>query len=165
LLEYLLPPTIGFNNTKLSGKRSIAVDLKSKEGREIVLRLADQSDVLIEPFRPGVLEKLGLGPQVRLIFLLKRRNHWLAGWLAGGVLTPVKSCFVFDLQVLLARNPRLIVARLTGFGQSGPYAKMAGHDINYIAASGALAVSQSLCLLNCNHQSLKVSFFSFLFAV
>jgi len=93
----------------LSGKRSIAIDLKSAEGRGVLLRLVERSDVLIEPFRPGVLEKLGLGP-----------------------------------QVLLARNPRIIIARLTGFGQTGAYAKMAGHDINYIAASGALSVSPSL---------------------
>jgi alpha-methylacyl-CoA racemase len=82
----------------------VAVDMKTAEGREVVLRLADRADVLIEPFRPGVLERLGLGP-----------------------------------AVLLGRNPRLVVARLTGFGQAGAYAGMAGHDVNYIAASGALS--------------------------
>jgi len=92
----------------------VAVDIKSPEGREVVLRLARQADVLIEPFRPGVLEKLGLGP-----------------------------------EVLLASNPRLIVARLTGFGQTGAYAKMAGHDINYIAASGVLSVSHVTTVALC----------------
>ena len=109
----------------LSGKRSIAIDLKSAEGRGVLLRLVERSDVLIEPFRPGVLEKLGLGP-----------------------------------QVLLARNPRIIIARLTGFGQTGAYAKMAGHDINYIAASGALSVSL-LCLLCLPAEALDESFFLF----
>src|SRR6185295_1477661 len=67
--------------------------------------LADKADVLLEPFRPGVMERLGLGPEV--------------------------AC---------ARNPRLVYARLTGYGQNGPYASMAGHDINYIALSGALSI-------------------------
>jgi alpha-methylacyl-CoA racemase len=87
------------------GKRSVAVNLKSPEGVETVLRLAERADVLLEPYRPGVMERLGLGPDV--------------------------TC---------ARNPRLIYARLTGFGQDGPYASMAGHDINYIALSGALSL-------------------------
>ena len=69
-----------------------------------LLRLLDRADVLIEPFRPGVMERLGLGP-----------------------------------DVVLRRNPRLVYARMTGFGQTGPYAAMAGHDINYIAISGMLA--------------------------
>lgn len=86
------------------GKRSIAVDLKNPRGVEALLRLLDGADVLIEPFRPGVMERLGLGP-----------------------------------DVATARNPRLIYARLTGFGQDGPYAQMAGHDINYIATAGTLA--------------------------
>jgi len=86
------------------GKRSVAVDLKKPEGVETVLRLADKADVLIEPFRPGVMERLGLGPEV-----------------AQG------------------RNPKLVYGRLTGFGQQGPYASMAGHDINYIATSGVLS--------------------------
>jgi alpha-methylacyl-CoA racemase len=87
------------------GKRSLAVNLKSPDGVETVLRLAEQADVLLEPYRPGVMERLGLGP-----------------------------------EVATARNPRLVYARLTGFGQDGPYASMAGHDINYIALSGALSL-------------------------
>ena len=87
------------------GKRSVAVNLKSPEGVETVLRLVEKADVLLEPYRPGVMERLGLGPDV--------------------------AC---------ARNPRLVYARLTGFGQDGPYADMAGHDINYIAISGALSL-------------------------
>jgi alpha-methylacyl-CoA racemase len=86
------------------GKRSVAVDLKKPEGVETVLRLAEKADVLLEPFRPGVMEKLGLGPEV--------------------------AC---------KRNPRLVYARLTGYGQTGPYAGMAGHDIDYIAISGMLS--------------------------
>jgi alpha-methylacyl-CoA racemase len=82
---------------------SVAVDLKNPEGVEIVLRLVEQADVLVEPFRPGVTEKLGLGPD---------------------------DC--------LARNPRLVYARMTGFGGTGTLAKAAGHDINYIALTGAL---------------------------
>ena len=84
-------------------RRSIAVDLKNPQGVETVLKLAEQADVLIDPFRPGVTEKLGLGP-----------------------------------DAALARNPRLIYARMTGFGGHGPLAHAAGHDINYIALSGAL---------------------------
>ncbi len=87
------------------GKRSVAVNLKSTAGVETVLRMADRADVLLEPYRPGVMERLGLGP-----------------------------------EVVCERNPRLVFARLTGFGQTGPYASMAGHDINYIALSGALSV-------------------------
>ncbi len=87
------------------GKRSVAVNLKDPAGVETVLRLVDRADVLLEPYRPGVMERLGLGPQI-----------------AG------------------ARNSRLVYARLTGFGQDGPYANMAGHDINYIALSGALSL-------------------------
>lgn len=87
------------------GKRSIAVDLKRPEGIDAVMRLADKADVLIEPFRAGVAERLGIGP-----------------------------------DVLLRRNPTLIYARMTGWGQDGPYASMAGHDINYIALSGALSL-------------------------
>jgi len=86
------------------GKRSIAVDLKNPRGVETVLRLAEKADVLVEPFRPGVMERLGLGP-----------------------------------DVAQTRNPALVYARLTGFGQTGSYANMAGHDINYIALSGALS--------------------------
>ena len=87
------------------GKRSIAVDVKSPRGIETVLALVERADVLLEPFRPGVMERLGLGPEV--------------------------AC---------TRNPRLVYARLTGYGQTGPYAPMAGHDIDYIALSGALSL-------------------------
>jgi alpha-methylacyl-CoA racemase len=85
------------------GRRSIGVDLKSPEGVETVLRLVEQSDGLIEGFRPGVAERLGIGPD---------------------------DC--------LARNPALAYGRMTGWGQEGPYAPTAGHDINYIALAGAL---------------------------
>ena len=86
------------------GRRSVAVDLKHPEGIATVLRLVEQADVLLEGFRPGVMERLGLGP-----------------------------------EVCLARNPRLVYGRMTGFGQQGPLAQAAGHDINYIAMAGALA--------------------------
>ncbi|WP_322033904.1 CaiB/BaiF CoA-transferase family protein [Paraburkholderia sp. J76] len=85
------------------GKRSIAVDLKTREGVDTVLRLVEHCDALIEGMRPGVMERLGLGP-----------------------------------DVCLARNPRLVYGRMTGWGQSGPLAHAAGHDLNYIALSGAL---------------------------
>src|SRR3954462_7302752 len=81
-----------------------AVDLKSAAGRDVLLRLVEQADVLVEGLRPGVTERLGIGPD---------------------------DC--------LARNPRLVYGRMTGWGQDGPYASMAGHDINYIALAGALA--------------------------
>ena len=86
------------------GRRSVAVDLKSPAGIEVVLRLIGGADALIEGFRPGVMERLGLGP-----------------------------------DIALARNPRLVYGRMTGWGQEGPYAQMAGHDINYIALAGVLA--------------------------
>ncbi len=85
------------------GRESIAVDLKNPEGVETVLGLLEQADVLIEGFRPGVTERLGLGP-----------------------------------DVCLARNPRLVYGRMTGWGQNGDMAQVAGHDINYISLSGAL---------------------------
>ena len=85
------------------GRRSVALDLKSAAGRDAVLRLIDGADVLIEGFRPGVTEKLGLGPA---------------------------DCH--------ARNPRLVYGRMTGFGQTGPLAAAAGHDLNYIALTGVL---------------------------
>jgi len=87
------------------GKRSVALDMKQPAGVETLLRLLDRADVLIDPFRPGVMERLGAGPEV--------------------------AC---------RRNPRLVYARLTGYGQTGPYAAMAGHDIDYIAISGALSL-------------------------
>nr|XP_034956540.1 alpha-methylacyl-CoA racemase [Zootoca vivipara] len=86
------------------GKRSLALDLKQPRGAETLRRLCQKADVLIEPFRPGVMEKLGLSP-----------------------------------DILLQDNPKLIYARLTGFGQLGKYAKLAGHDINYLAVSGVLS--------------------------
>ena len=85
------------------GRRSIGVDLKHPDGVATVLDLIAHADVLVEGFRPGVAERLGLGP-----------------------------------EVCLDRNPRLVYGRMTGWGQTGPYAPMAGHDINYIALSGAL---------------------------
>lgn len=85
------------------GKRFVGVDLKDPAGLEVVLRLADAADVLIEPFRPGVGARLGLGP-----------------------------------EVVCARNPRLVYVHLTGYGQEGPLASAAGHDIDYLAVSGTL---------------------------
>jgi alpha-methylacyl-CoA racemase len=85
------------------GRRSVASDLKRKEGTEVALKLIERADALIEGFRPGVMERLGLGPE---------------------------PC--------LARNPRLVYGRMTGWGQEGPLAYAAGHDINYIALTGAL---------------------------
>ena len=85
------------------GRRSVALDLKHRAGVEVVLRLVEQADALIEGFRPGVMERLGLGP-----------------------------------DVCLARNERLVYGRMTGWGQDGPLARQAGHDIDYIAVSGAL---------------------------
>ncbi len=84
-------------------RASIAVDLKQPDGLAVVRRLADEGDVLLEGFRPGVLERLGLDPQ---------------------------EC--------LARNPRLVVGRMTGWGQDGPLARSAGHDLTYAALSGTL---------------------------
>lgn len=86
------------------GRRSAAVDLKDPADRDKVLAMIEGADAAIEGYRPGVLERLGLGP-----------------------------------DVLLARNPRLVIGRMTGWGQDGPLAQCAGHDINYIALSGALA--------------------------
>ena len=83
-------------------RRSLAVDLKHPQGLAAVRRLLDQADALIEGFRPGVMERLGLGPE---------------------------TC--------LARNPRLVFGRVTGWGQEGPLAQAAGHDINYISLTGA----------------------------
>ncbi len=85
------------------GRRSLALDLKHPEGRDVLLRLAEAADVLIDPFRPGVAERLGFGP-----------------------------------EVCTGRNPRLVYARMTGFGQDGPLAAKAGHDLNYLALSGIL---------------------------
>lgn len=86
------------------GRRSIGVNLKDPDGVAVVLELVDASDALIEGFRPGVMERLGLGP-----------------------------------DVCLERNPRLVYGRMTGWGQDGPLAQAAGHDINYLSLTGALA--------------------------
>jgi len=85
------------------GRPSVACDLKHPEGRELVLKLTESADALIEGFRPGVMERLGLGP-----------------------------------DEALGRNPRLVYGRMTGYGQDGPMAAVAGHDINYISLGGAL---------------------------
>ena len=85
------------------GRRSVGVDLKNPDGVETVLRLVEKADALIEGFRPGVTERLGIGPDDGL-----------------------------------ARNPRLVYGRMTGWGQEGPYAQAAGHDINYISLAGCL---------------------------
>ncbi len=85
------------------GRRSVGVDLKNPDGVEAVLDLGASADALVEGFRPGVMERLGLGP-----------------------------------DVCMERNPKLVYARMTGWGQDGPYAPTAGHDINYIALAGAL---------------------------
>ena len=85
------------------GRRSLALDLKQPAALEILRKLIDRADALVEGFRPGVMERLGVGP-----------------------------------DVCLTRNPKLVYGRMTGWGQDGPLAKAAGHDINYIAVSGAL---------------------------
>jgi alpha-methylacyl-CoA racemase len=85
------------------GRRSIAVDLKSPAGVEVVLRMVEAADVLLEAFRPGVVERLGVGP-----------------------------------EVAMARNPKLVYGRLTGWGQDGPMAQTAGHSLNYEAVTGVL---------------------------
>ncbi len=85
------------------GRRSLALDLKQPAGRDTVLRLLDKADIVLEGFRPGVMERLGLGPE---------------------------ACH--------ARNPALVYGRVTGWGQAGPLAQAAGHDINYIALTGML---------------------------
>src|SRR5258708_4927198 len=85
------------------GRRSVAMDLKNPAAVTAILRLVERADVLVEGFRPGALERLGLGPD---------------------------AC--------AAVNPRLVYARVTGWGQDGPNAGLAGHDINYIAVAGAL---------------------------
>ena len=98
----VLPEEARFDVTA-RGRRSIAIDLKSSDGVDCALRLIDRADALIEGFRPGTMERLGLGPD---------------------------TC--------LERNAKLVYGRMTGWGQSGPLAHAAGHDINYIAISGAL---------------------------
>ncbi|MEL7312221.1 MAG: CaiB/BaiF CoA-transferase family protein [Pseudomonadota bacterium] len=92
------------HDTNMRGKRSIALNLKTPEGVEILLKLLESSDAVFEGFRPGVAERLGFGP-----------------------------------DVCLARNPKLVYGRVTGWGQSGALSHSAGHDINYIALTGVLA--------------------------
>ncbi|MEO6362669.1 MAG: CaiB/BaiF CoA-transferase family protein, partial [Caldimonas sp.] len=91
------------HDVMLRGRRSVTLDLKSAGGVEAALRLAERADAIVEGFRPGVMERLGLGP-----------------------------------GTMHARNPRLVYGRMTGWGQTGPLAARAGHDINYIALSGTL---------------------------
>jgi alpha-methylacyl-CoA racemase len=97
------PPPAAHPDILARNRTSIAIDLKSPDGVEILLRLLENSDVLIEGFRPGVMERAGIGP-----------------------------------DVCLQRNRRLVYGRMTGWGQDGPLAETAGHDLNYIALSGAL---------------------------
>lgn len=85
------------------GKKSVVINMKEPSGLETLLRMVENADVLIDPYRPGVCEKLGIGP-----------------------------------DVCMARNPKLVFARMTGWGQEGPLANAAGHDINYISITGAL---------------------------
>jgi alpha-methylacyl-CoA racemase len=97
--------TVGHKHRDLAGrgKRSVAIDLKHTEGVEAALMLIEKADALIEGFRPGVMERLGLGP-----------------------------------DVVSKRNSKLVYGRMTGWGQTGPWSSMAGHDIDYIALTGAL---------------------------
>ena len=108
LVDRAEDPRLGFqrerwSDTLLRGRRSVTLDLKTASGVQAALLLADRADAILEGFRPGVMERLGLGP-----------------------------------EVLLARNAKLVYGRMTGWGQSGPLAQRAGHDINYIALSGVL---------------------------
>src|SRR5262249_22259569 len=100
VMDRLADPKFAVHNRS---RRSVSVDLQKREGVEVVLRLLEKADGVTEPFRPGVAERLGLGP-----------------------------------DVCLERNPRLIYGRMTGWGQDGPLATAAGHDLNYIALCGAL---------------------------
>src|SRR5207302_2695907 len=104
------PPMVAGQSALFSAinrnKRSITLNLKSDAGRDLLLRLADGADVLVEGNRPGVMARLGLG------------------W-----------------DSLHARNPRLVVCSITGYGQDGPFASRAGHDLNYMATAGALGLN------------------------
>jgi alpha-methylacyl-CoA racemase len=97
------PLASGAWNTMHRGRSSAAIDLKHPDGRALVLALCEAADALIEGFRPGVMERLGLGP-----------------------------------DAVLDRNERLVYGRMTGYGQDGPLASVAGHDINYLAIAGVL---------------------------
>lgn len=98
-------PVVGLKERPVTdrGKRSLMLDLKSDTDRDVLLKLVAHADCLIEGFRPGVMERLGLGP-----------------------------------EICQAANPRLVYGRMTGWGQDGPLAERAGHDLNYISMSGAL---------------------------
>jgi alpha-methylacyl-CoA racemase len=97
-------PATAHWDTLLRGRKNIAIDLKNPQGVEALLQLVEKADAIIEGFRPGVMERLGIGPT---------------------------EC--------VKRNPKIVFGRMTGWGQDGPYAPLAGHDINYIALAGALA--------------------------
>ncbi len=97
-------PDTPHGDVLLRGRRNVAIDLKHPDGAAALLDLVGSADALIEGFRPGVMERLGVGPD---------------------------EC--------MAHNPRLVFGRMTGWGQTGPYAQAAGHDINYISLAGALA--------------------------
>ena len=108
LVDRASAPSLGlesprWSDTLLRGRRSVTLDLKTPGGVDAAQRLAAKADVLTEGFRPGVMERLGLGP-----------------------------------ETLLARHPKLVYGRMTGWGQTGPLAERAGHDINYIALAGVL---------------------------
>src|SRR5476651_2287757 len=101
VMDRLADPKFAVHNRS---RRSVSVDLQKPEGIEVVMRLIAKADGMTEGFRPGVAERLNIGP-----------------------------------DVCLARNPKLVYGRMTGWGQDGPMAQAAGHDINYIALAGALA--------------------------
>lgn len=107
-----LPPLVGAMSGRFlavnRGKRSLAIDLKSEAGREALLRMVERADAVIESFRPGALERLGLG-----------------------------------YDALRARNPGIVLGSISGYGQSGPLRERAGHDLGYMALSGALAAGGS----------------------
>ena len=103
VVERKAMPGLKLPDCSRRGKKSIVLNLKSEDGVKTLLQLVDQADIIFEGFRPGVMEKLGLGP-----------------------------------EVCLQRNPKIIYGRMTGWGQTGPLAHAAGHDINYISLSGAL---------------------------